>query len=48
LLINRARRHAGRSLVGKPYPNKAVRMIVPFAAGGSTDIVGRTVAQKLS
>ena len=30
------------------YPNKAVRMVVPFPAGGSTDIVGRTVAQKLS
>lgn len=30
------------------YPNKAVRLIVPFAAGGSTDIIGRTVAQKLN
>ena len=30
------------------YPSKAVRLIVPFLAGGSTDIVGRTVAQKLS
>ncbi len=30
------------------YPNKAVRLVVPFLAGGSTDIVGRTVAQKLS
>jgi tripartite-type tricarboxylate transporter receptor subunit TctC len=30
------------------YPNKAVRVIVPFPAGGSTDMVGRTVAQKLS
>jgi tripartite-type tricarboxylate transporter receptor subunit TctC len=36
------------SALSQAYPSKAVRMIVPFPAGGSTDIVGRTVAQKLS
>ena len=30
------------------YPTKPVRLIVPFAAGGGTDLVGRTIAQKLT
>jgi len=29
------------------YPNKPIRLIIAFPAGGSTDIVGRIVAQKL-
>jgi tripartite-type tricarboxylate transporter receptor subunit TctC len=30
------------------YPNKPIRLIVPFGAGGGSDYVGRLVAQKLT
>jgi tripartite-type tricarboxylate transporter receptor subunit TctC len=29
------------------YPNKPLRMVIPFAAGGSPDIIGRMVAEEL-
>jgi tripartite-type tricarboxylate transporter receptor subunit TctC len=34
-------------LHAQAYPNKPIRMIVAFPAGGSTDIIGRIVAQQL-
>ena len=30
------------------YPNKPVKMIVPFAAGGATDLVARLIAKSLT
>ena len=30
------------------YPSKSIRMIVPIAPGGSTDMVGRLIGQRLS
>jgi len=31
-----------------PYPNRPIKIVVPYAAGGAVDIVARTVGQPLS
>jgi len=39
---------ASLSVHAQDYPAKAVRLIIPWAAGGSTDSIGRILAQKLN
>ena len=36
------------SSVFAQYPDKAIRMIVPYPPGGATDVIGRVMAQKLT
>ncbi|HEY0885652.1 MAG TPA: tripartite tricarboxylate transporter substrate-binding protein, partial [Ramlibacter sp.] len=36
------------ALAWAAYPDKPIRMVVPYPPGGATDVIGRIVAQRLS
>ena len=36
------------SATAQDYPTRPVTMVIPFAAGGPTDVLGRVIAQRMS
>lgn len=48
MLVVAAASFSSVAMAAEPYPAKPVRIVVPFAAGGSTDILARNIAQRLN
>jgi tripartite-type tricarboxylate transporter receptor subunit TctC len=48
LLIGLSMLLAPALAIAQDFPNKPIKLIVPFPAGGPNDIIARTVAQKMS
>ncbi len=38
---------AAAALAQSPYPNKPIRLVVPFPAGGATDLLARAIGQRV-
>ena len=36
------------SIQAQSWPSKPIKMVIPFAAGGTTDVLGRLLAQQLT
>src|SRR5204862_6966644 len=39
---------AGSALAAEPYPDRPVTLIVPYAAGGSSDVLARLIGERMS
>ena len=39
---------AGSALAAEPYPDHPITLIVPYAAGGSSDVLARLLGERLS